>query len=159
MKTISSIMVAALLCLSVTAFCQAAAPDKVAQVTQGILKEARASWWGFNAEDSTESLIKAINSKVPKLIIDKMPSPWITAKTLVIPSNIEIIFEEGAVLEAKRGCFHGLTEYLVGISKVQNVTLRGLGKGATLRMHKADYHTDAYRKSEWRHTVSLLSCK
>ena len=159
MKTLSKIMTAAQLCLSVTAFCQAAAPDKVAQVAKGELKEARASWWGFNADDSTDALTKAIHSKVPTLIIDKMPSPWITAKTLDIPSNIEIVFEEGAILEAKRGCFHGLVKCLVRISKVQNVTLRGLGKGATLLMHKADYHTDAYRKSEWRHTVSLLSCK
>ena len=156
MKHLSCILLAAL--SSTIAFGQAAAPDKVAQVAKGELKEARASWWGFNAEDSTDALIKAINSKVPKLIIDKMPTPWITAKTLVIPSNIEIVFEEGAVLEAKRGCFHEKLDSLVRIMNTSNITLRGLGKGATLLMHKADYHTDAYVKSEWRHAISLLSC-
>ena len=140
------------------AFTQTAAPDKIAQVAKGELKEARASWWGFNAEDSTDALVKALNSKVPTLIIDKMPSPWITAKTLQIPSNIEIVFEEGTVLEAKRGCFLGKTDALIQIMNVSDITLCGLGKGATLLMHKADYHTAPYEKSEWRHTISLLSC-
>ncbi len=158
MKHLSCILLAALSCTSAIAFGQAAAPDKVAQVAKGELKEARASWWGFNAEDSTDALTKAINSKVPRLVIDKMPTAWITAKTLEIPSNIEIVFEEGAVLEAKRGCFHGKLDALVRIMNTSNITLRGLGKGATLLMHKADYHTDAYVKSEWRHAISLLSC-
>ena len=158
MKHLSCILLAALTGVSALAFAQAAAPDKVAQVANGELKEARASWWGFNAEDSTNALVKALNSKVPKLIIDKMPSPWITAKTLSIPSNIEIVFEEGAVLEAKRGCFLGKTEALIQIMNVSDITLRGLGKGATLLMHKTDYHAAPYEKSEWRHTISLLSC-
>ena len=157
MKHYLNIMTAALACFTAVAFGQAAAPDKVAQVANGELKEARASWWGFNAEDSTEFLEKAVNSKVPKLIIDKMPSPWITAKTLKIPSNIEIVFEEGTELQAKRGCFLSLGECLVSIGYSKNVILRGLGKGATLKMHKADYHKEPYQKSEWRHCISFFS--
>ncbi|MBP5639342.1 MAG: right-handed parallel beta-helix repeat-containing protein, partial [Victivallales bacterium] len=158
MKHITCIMLAAFSCATTIAFAQAPAPDKVAQVAKGELKEARASWWGFDKDDSTVFLEKAINSKVPRLIIDKMPSPWITARELKLPSNIEIVFEEGTVLEAKRWCFKGLADSLVTISQVSNDTLRGLGKGATWLMHKADYHTDAYKKAEWRTTLNLLSC-
>ena len=155
MKHFTCILLAALSCATTIAFAQAAAPDKVAQVAKGELKEARASWWGFNAEDSTEFIAKAVSSKVPKLIIDKMPSPWITSKAVKIPSNIEIIFEEDAVLEAKRGCFKSLGEVLVNIGDSKNVILRGLGKGATMKMHKADYHKEPYQKSEWRHCISF----
>ncbi len=137
---------------------QQANPEKVAQVAAGTLTEARVSWWGFNPADSTAFLQQAINSKVPKLIIDKMPSPWYTNKLTAV-SNQEIIFEEGVELVALKGQFQGLTDALITIRQQENVTLRGLGKGATLRMHKADYHTDAYKKSEWRHGISILSSR
>ena len=137
---------------------QQADPVKVAQVAAGTLTEARVSWWGFDPADSTAFLQQAINSKVPKLIVDKMPSPWITNKLTAV-SNQEIIFEEGVELVAMKGQFQGVTDALMTIRLQENVTLRGLGKGATLRMHKADYHTDAYQKSEWRHGISILSSR
>ena len=87
--------------------------------------EARVSWWGFNPADSTAFLQQAINSKVPKLIVDKMPSPWYTNKLTAV-SNQEIIFEEGVELVALKGQFHGLTDALIRISRQENVTLRGL---------------------------------
>ncbi|MBQ9368502.1 MAG: right-handed parallel beta-helix repeat-containing protein, partial [Victivallales bacterium] len=137
----------------------AAQPEKVAQVERGELKEAYASWWGFNAEDSTEALQAAVASKVPKLIIDKMPSPWILGKTLRLVSNQEIVFEEGVELLAKKGAFKKKTDVLVELALLENVTLRGEGKGATLRMRKADYHSDEYQKAEWRHAISLKSSR
>lgn len=156
-RLICSLLLCAGCLLPVCAQAQNADAAKVAQVVKGELKEARASWWGFNAEDSTEALKAAINSKVPKLIIDKMPSAWITNTTLFLVSNQEIVFEEGAELLAKKDCFKGTSEALVTIKNVSNVTLRGEGKGALLRMRKADYHTAAYKPAEWRHCVSILS--
>ncbi|MCR5380146.1 MAG: right-handed parallel beta-helix repeat-containing protein [Lentisphaeria bacterium] len=138
-------------------FVHGAEPEKVAQVMAGELKEARVSWWGFNPEDSTEFLEAAINSKVPKVIIDKQPSPWILGKTLLLVSNQEIVFEEGVELLAKKGCFKGRTDCMLRLRNIQNVTLRGEGKGATVKMRKADYHTAEYEKAEWRHCVSILS--
>ncbi len=137
---------------------QQADPAKVAQVAAGTLQEARVSWWGFDPADSTAFLQQAINSKVPRLIVDKMPTPWITNKLTTV-SNQEIIFEEGVELVALKGQFQGVTDALVAIRLQENVTLRGLGQGATLRMHKADYHTDAYKKSEWRHGITILSSR
>ena len=153
MKQMVLMMSAAVL----ASFAQGAQPEKVAQVMAGNLKEARVSWWGFNPEDSTEFLEAAINSKVPKLIVDKQPSPWIVGKTLLLVSNQEIVFEEGVELLAKKGCFKGKTDCLLRLRNIQNVTLRGEGKGATLKMRKADYHTAEYEKAEWRHCVSILS--
>lgn len=153
MKQMVLMMSAAVL----ASFVHGAEPEKVAQVMAGELKEARVSWWGFNAEDSTEFLEAAINSKVPKLIIDKQPSPWILGKTLLLVSNQEIVFEEGVELLAKKGCFKGKTDCMLRLRNIQNVTLRGEGKGATVKMRKADYHTAEYEKAEWRHCVSILS--
>ena len=153
MKQMVLMMSAAVL----ASFAQAADPEKVAQVMAGELKEARVSWWGFNPEDSTEFLEAAINSKVPKLIIDKQESPWILGKTLLLVSNQEIVFEEGVELLAKKGCFKGRTDCMLRLRNIQNVTLRGEGKGATVKMRKADYHTAEYEKAEWRHCVSILS--
>lgn len=145
--------------LSMLASAQQPQPEKIAAVQKGELREARASWWGFDPEDSTAALTAAIASRVPRLIVDRMPSPWITGKTLNLVSNQEIVFEEGTELLAKAGEFKGPGDVLVCLRDIENVTLRGLGNGATLRMRKADYHTDAYQKAEWRHALSILSSR
>ncbi|MDR2115808.1 MAG: right-handed parallel beta-helix repeat-containing protein [Planctomycetaceae bacterium] len=131
-------------------------PEKVAQVVAGTLKEAKVSWWGFDAEDSTSFLQTAIDSKVPRLIVDRQPASWITG-TLLLRSDLELVFEEGTELLAKKGLFQGLGEPLLAVSNAKNVKIIGLGNGATLRMRKADYHSDSYKKSEWRHGINLRS--
>ena len=97
-------------CLAVAAFAAASAewarPDLVAKVAAGEIKEARASWWGFDKDDSTRYLQTAIDSGAAKLIVDKMPSPWVTTP-LKAASNQHIVFEDGVVLLAKRGEFVG----------------------------------------------------
>ena len=130
-------------------------PEKVAQVAAGKLKEARVSWWGFDADDSTKLLQAAINSKVPKLIVDVMPTPWIT-EPLQLVSDQEIVFEKGCVVQAKRGAFKGTGDSLFNIILQKNVSLIGQ-EGATLRMWIADYHTDAYKAAEWRHGICIKS--
>lgn len=135
---------------------QAADSDKVAQVEKGQIRKARASWWGFNQEDCTSFLRAALKSKAETIIIDKMPGPWIT-ETLSIPSNKTILLEEGAEILAKKDAFHALGDSLFYLSNVKNVVIRGEGTGAVLRMRKADYHTDAYKKSEWRHGINIKS--
>ncbi|MDR0335776.1 MAG: right-handed parallel beta-helix repeat-containing protein [Planctomycetaceae bacterium] len=131
-------------------------PEKVEQVVAGVLKEARVSWWGFDAEDSTPFLKAAIDSKVPRLIVDRQSAPWITAP-LFLHSDLELVFEEGTELLAKQGLFQGLNESLLSVSNAKNIKIIGLGSGATLRMRKADYHSDAYKKSEWRHGIAFRS--
>ena len=40
-----------------------------------------------------------------------------------------------------------------------NVPVRGLGKGATLRMWKQDYLKPPYKHAEWRHALNIMSAK
>jgi hypothetical protein len=110
---------------SATASCSAATPpapkvllaqnataSKVAQVKAGTLKTANASWWGFDKSDSTAALQAAIDSHVPTLIIDNMGSPWILSKTVNLTSDQHIILEDGVVIEAMKGQFHGKSDAL-----------------------------------------------
>ena len=132
----------------------AAAPEQVAKVTTGELMEARASWWGFDMEDSTRALQAAINSRVPRLIVDNTGAPWITER-LTCVSDQEIVFEKGVEVLAKKGAFTGKADSLFYLTGVTNVTLRG--PGATLRMRRADYDAPPYSHAEWRHVLNIKS--
>ena len=134
------------------------APDreKLARVADGTITAARASWWGFREEDSTEILQAALDSGVRVLTIDKQETPWIV-RPLKIPSNIEVILANGVTVEAKEGEFFGIFDSLVTITG-ENVTLRG-GWGSVLKMRKSDYQNPPYKPSEWRHAVRLHGVK
>ena len=127
----------------------------IADVVSGKLKEAKASWWGFDPADSTMCLQAAINSKVPKLIVDNVGKPWIT-RPLFLVSNQEIEFEKGVELLAKRGAYIATNDALITGTLVDNVTLRGYG--ATMRMWREDYDKAPYKHAEWRHVINLHSC-
>lgn len=144
-----------LLAMSLAAGLRAAQPDQVAKVMAGELKEARASWWGFDKEESTAALQAAIHSRVPRLIVDNMGAPWITDR-LTCVSDQEIVFEKGVEVLAKKGAFTGVTDTLFTLSCVTNVTL--CGPGATLRMRRADYATSPYARAEWRNLLNIMSC-
>ncbi len=132
----------------------AASPGQVARVLSGELKEARASWWGFDPDDATRTLQDAINSRVPRLIVDQTGAPWVTDR-LTCVSDQEIVFERGVEVLAKKGAFTGKTDSLLSLEGVTNVTLRG--PGATLRMRRADYDAPPYTKAEWRHVLNIRS--
>ena len=131
-------------------------PDQVARVAAGELTEARASWWGFDPDDATRFLQAAINSRVPKLIIDKMPTPWI-ATPLRGVSDQTLFFEPGSEIRAKPGCFMGTGDTLLTLQCVTNVTLSGYG--AALRRRRDDYDKPPYVHAEWRHALSIRSCR
>jgi len=131
------------------------APERVAKVMSGELKEARASWWGFDAEDSTRALQAAIRSRVPRLIVDNMGAPWVTER-LTCVNDQEIVFEKGVEVLAKKGAFKGSSDALFYLTGVTNVILRG--PGATLRMRRADYDAPPYVHAEWRHLLNIKSC-
>lgn len=139
-----------------------AEPALVREVLDGKRDVARVSWWGFDATDSTEFLQSAINSKVKKLIVDRQESAWVT-RPLTGVSNQEIVFEKGTELVALRGAFHSSDDCLISLSQCENTTLRGekkdRGKSAHIRMHKQDYQSPAYERSEWRHGIALYGCR
>lgn len=131
-------------------------PDLVEAVRSGKLREAHASWWGFNPEDSTRFLQEAISSRVPVLIVDRMPTAWVT-RPLRGVSHQEIRFERGVELAAKPDEFLRKNDSLLTLRGVSDVKLSGYG--AVFRMRRSDYMRAPYEKAEWRHALSILSCK
>ena len=130
--------------------------EMIARVAAGEVTEARASWWGFDEEDSTEALQAAIDSGAPKLIVENMGRPWIV-RPMRLASNQEIVFEEGCEVLAKRGEFHAIGDSLFRGSGVEHVILRG--EAATFRMWREDYaNPELYEKAEWRHCLNLSGC-
>ena len=130
--------------------------QKIAAVAGGTIKEAKASWWGFNPKDSTAALQAAIDSGVPKLIVEKMSGPWIVTPITLV-SDQEIVFEKGVVVLAKRGEFKSGGASLFMAADRKNITLRGYG--ATWRMWRDDYaNPKLYSKAEWRMCLFLGGC-
>ena len=133
-------------------------PDtqKIAAVAAGTITEAKASWWGFDSEDATAALQAAIDSGVPKLVVEKMAGPWIVTPIMLV-SNQEIVFEEGVVVLAKRGEFKSGNASLFRARNKENITLSGYG--ATWRMWRDDYaNPELYSKAEWRMCLALGGC-
>ncbi len=148
-------VVVALLALVAGAASAQVNQEMIGKVAAGEITEAHASWWGFNEEDSTEALQAAINSGARKLIVENMGKPWVVTP-IRCAGDQEIVFEEGCEVLAKRGEFKGGNDSLFTIMDVANVTLRGEGDGATLRMWQEDYdNPELYTKAEWRHCVQL----
>ena len=141
---------------------QLARPELVREVLAGHRQEARVSWWGFDARDSTKYLQHAINSRAKRLIIDRQPSAWVTRPLLGV-SHQEIIFEAGAELVALKSAYQAKGDCLLTFQECEQVAIRGEkrdgGKSARLRMHKEDYQSGAYEKSEWRHGLAFLGCQ
>ena len=131
-------------------------PEAAGQVKSGQCTEANAAWWGFNAEDSTGCLQAAIDSGARKLVVPYMGREWIV-RPLKLRSNIEICFEPGVVVLAKKGEFRKGGDALFSVSDSADITLRG--HGATLRMRKKDYQNAPYDKAEWRTVLSFDGCR
>lgn len=124
-------------------------------VASGKIKAARASWWGFDAEDSTDALQAAINSGAKRLTIDNAGKPWVV-RPIILASGQTIVFSPGVEVIAKRGEFKGKGDCLFRGTAKENITL--IGYGATLRMHRSDYDSPDYEKAEWRHVLSFHGC-
>lgn len=133
-------------------------PDDQAirEVEAGQREVANAAWWGFDAEDSTKALQAALRSPARKVIVPKMPHPWIVDKIELV-GNKEIIFEQGVEVVAKRGAFLGKGDCLFTATNQENLTI--VGNGAVFRMWREDYARPPYEKAEWRHCLSLRGCE
>ena len=120
----------------------------------------KVSSFGYDPEDSTAYIQKALDSGASRVVFDRQKGPWV-ANPVYARSNTEIVFEEGVELVAKRGAFKLVRgNSLLSLECVTNVAVRGLGKGATLRMWKKDYQDKAeYKHSEWRHALNVMSSK
>lgn len=144
-----------LLALATIPACGQVNQEMIDRVAAGEIEEAKASWWGFDEEDSTEALQAAIDSGAPKLIVDNVGKPWIV-RPIMLASDQEITFEEGVEVVAKRGEFKGRNDSLFSAINKENITLSGYG--ATLRMHRSDYDDpEQYERAEWRMVLNIRS--
>lgn len=130
-------------------------PQAAAEAAAGARTWASAAWWGFNVEDTTSCLQAAIDSGVAKLTVPYMGAPWII-RPVTLRSNLEILFEPGVVILAKKDAFKGGGDSLFSARNCENITLRGYN--ARLRMRKGDYQGPAYEKAEWRMTLDFAGC-
>ena len=155
---VACFMVALFLIVSRDVFLLCAQDERaIEEVKQGKRDVAYASWWGFDPEDATKALQAAIDSGAKKVIVSNMGKPWIVSKTIILRSDQEVVFEEGVIVEAKRGAFLGRGDCLFLAALQKNISL--IGYGATLRMRKQDYTKPPYEKAEWRHVLSIRSCE
>jgi Right handed beta helix region len=128
----------------------------VERVESGRSAVASAAWWGFDPADSTAALQAAINSKAKRVIVPFMGRPWII-RPVTLRSDLELVFEPGVLVWAKKGEFRGPGDSLFSAVDCANVEVRGYG--ATLRMRKHDYEHPPYAKAEWRMGLSFTGCR
>ena len=112
------------------------------------------SEFGYDPEDSTRFIQAALDSKHPKIILDRQAGPWYTLP-LKGRSNKELVLEPGVELVAKRGAFLKRRDYLFELSCVTNFTLRG-GEGSAFRMWKEDYRKPPCEPGEWRYALRIV---
>lgn len=105
----------------------------IAEVAAGRLKTARADWWGFQPDDSTQALQSAIDSGAPRVVVPYVARPWIV-RPITLRSNLELIFEPGAIVLAKPGEFRGGGDSLFTANDLENITITAYG--ALWRMRK-----------------------
>ncbi|MBU4460908.1 MAG: right-handed parallel beta-helix repeat-containing protein [Verrucomicrobia bacterium] len=130
-------------------------PAAVAEVLAGQRTEARAEWWGFNPTNATAALQAALTSGARRVVVGNCGGPWIV-DPLALPGNLEVVFEPGVVVEARRGGYRGKGDCLFSADTRTNLVLSG--PGATLRMWQEDYASTNYAPAEWRHAVLLRAC-
>lgn len=131
-------------------------PDAIEEVKAGRRGDANAAWWGFNRDDATESVQAAIDSGARRVIIPFTGADW-TVRPVKLRGNLELVFEPGVTVVAKKGEFKGTGDSLFSANDAAGITI--LGYGATLRMHKNDYQNEPYAKGEWRMTLDFQGCR
>ena len=130
-----------------------------ALTAKGEATSVRASEFGWNAEDATECLRAALKSGAKTVRIDKKESDWVLSSTVRLPSDVEVVLEDGVTVRAMPDRFKGLTDSLLAVIRQKRVTLRGEGT-ARLLMNKADYFDSSrYKIGEWRHAVNLMDAE
>lgn len=117
--------------------------------------EVRAESFGFDARDSTKALQAALDSGAKRVIVSDQGKPWIV-RPIKLRSDLELVFEKGAEVQAMRGEYQKVNASLFAASNAQHLTIRG--EGNVLRMWKSDYQQPPYAKSEWRHCLSFHGC-
>ena len=132
----------------------------VSDASAAATTQVKVSSFGFDPEDSTSAVKAALASDAKTIVFDDKGSPWVVSETVNLRSDLEVVFEDGVELVARKGAFLGKRDFLISASGVTNVVLRGLGaKGGVARMHRDDYRKAPYKFSEWRHCLAIRNAK
>ena len=121
------------------------------------IQAVNAADWKPTAEDASAALQGAIDSGAGIVRVPNIGRPWVVTP-ITLRGDLELIFEDGVEVEAKKGGFLGKLDCLFKATDARNLVIRGEGT-VVLRMHKRHYQMAAYKKSEWRHGISLLGCE
>ena len=113
-------------------------------------------WGGYRADDATQAVQAAVNSGMSTVIIPDVGSPWIV-RPIDLPSNVHLVLEPGAVVQAKAGAYPGAQDAVLSVIDKDNVVIEAYG--ATIRMPREEYippfDYDDYVIGEWRHGVNI----
>ncbi|MFM8358354.1 MAG: right-handed parallel beta-helix repeat-containing protein, partial [Verrucomicrobiota bacterium] len=131
-------------------------PRAVAEVLAGRRTEADPAWWGLDPADATGALQAAIDSGARRVRLRRQAAPWVV-RPIRLRSHLELVFDPGVVVLAKAGEFRGRGDSLFTGTDREDVTLRG--RGAVLRMRRADYQQPPYEKAEWRMGIAFRGCR
>ena len=108
--------------------------------------------------DATAAFKAAIKSGASKIIVDN-PGFTLQLNAIRLRSQLELLLEDGVVIEAKKNAFKSLGAFLFTAVNCNNITIRGKGK-VILRMRKKDYQNKKlYKHSEWRHLFGFKGCQ
>lgn len=120
----------------------------------------RVSSFGYDPEDATACFQKALDSNEPSLVVDAQSGGWNVRTLKLNRPNLELVFEPGVVVRAKKGAFVDGHDTLLSVEEgAQNVTIRG-GKGSGIAMNKQDYaDRSRYAFSTHRHALALRNCR
>ncbi len=128
-------------------------PPPCVHVVDGVCD---AGMCGFNDIDATDALQSAIDSTAHTVRVTNRAVVW-SIRPVVLRSNLTVVFEDGVVVRALRGAFHGESDALLTASHVTNISLLGEGN-ATLAMWRSDYaNRSMYTHSEGRAALMLHS--
>jgi hypothetical protein len=96
-------------------------------------KTVRVSDLGSAPWDATELIRRAIAEGGRTVVFDRAHSPWIT-QPLSLPSNLELVFEDGAELRPAAVANGNGETALLEVRGSTNVVIRGAGREGVLRM-------------------------
>lgn len=114
---------------------------------------ASALWFDSDGTYGAKAIQAAMDSGAQVVVVPALPGPWLLDTTILLRSNLELIFEEGCLVKAMPGAFMGTGETLFQGDGVRNLDMSGYG--ASLIMRKADYQRAPYKASQWRHGLYL----
>ncbi|MDR1748820.1 MAG: right-handed parallel beta-helix repeat-containing protein [Spirochaetaceae bacterium] len=108
--------------------------------------------------DDTEFIQGLLDSEGSEITIPARETPWITRPLFLTGKSEKTIrFEPGCRITAKEGEFIDTEDSLLSLNNCSDIILTGYE--AVLEMRKSDYTKRPYKKSQWRHGISIRECE